>query len=119
MASLVRLVQPLLDRVATIGADPRDTPELRVRKALLLVLSVLWLAMLSLPPHFAALVTAGAYAGVRWVNQGRAEGFIQHWIDWKLRRSLTDGRLSAAARARSPRFPFAESVSRDVSRREP
>jgi len=34
-------------------------------------------------------------------------GFVQHWVNWQVRRSWGGGRLSAAARARTPRFPFA------------
>src|SRR5437773_12285292 len=41
MEAIRRLVQRLLDRAATIGADPRDDDEHRLRKALLVLLSVL------------------------------------------------------------------------------
>ena len=41
MEAVQRLVQRLLDRAATIGADPRDDDERRLRKALLVLLSVL------------------------------------------------------------------------------
>jgi hypothetical protein len=41
MYAIRRLVQRSLDRAATIGADPRDDDERRLRKALLVLLSVL------------------------------------------------------------------------------
>ena len=41
MEAIRRLVQRLLDRAATIGADPRDDDERRLRKALLVLLSIL------------------------------------------------------------------------------
>jgi len=41
MDAIRRLVQRLLDRAATIGADPRDDDERRLRKALLVLLSIL------------------------------------------------------------------------------
>ena len=41
MEAVQRLIQRLLDRAATIGADPHDDDERRLRKALLVLLSVL------------------------------------------------------------------------------
>ena len=41
MDSFARIAQPWLDRAARIGADPRDSDELRLRKALLVLVSVL------------------------------------------------------------------------------
>ena len=38
---MVRLAQPLFDRAARIGADPRDDDELRLRKTLLVVIAIL------------------------------------------------------------------------------
>ena len=54
-----------------------------------------------------------AYVAVRVVNYGRAPGFLQHWVVWQVRRARTAGLLSAAARARCPRFPFARHHFRD------
>lgn len=92
MASLVRLVQPLLDRVATIGADPRDTPELRVRKALLLVLSIL---ILPISLAWGAIYLAlGAVAGViAWMYFAVSAGSIVVFsrtrdVEWLLRAEL-------------------------------
>jgi guanylate cyclase len=39
--ALARLAQPWMERAALIGADPRDTDEVRLRKALLVLISVL------------------------------------------------------------------------------
>ena len=41
MDTFVRFAQPWIDRAARIGADPRDSDELRLRKALLVIISVL------------------------------------------------------------------------------
>ena len=41
MDAFVRFAQPWLDRAARIGADPRDSDELRLRKALLVAVCVL------------------------------------------------------------------------------
>jgi adenylate cyclase len=41
MDAFVRFAQPWLDRAARIGADPRDSDELRLRKTLLVVVCVL------------------------------------------------------------------------------
>ena len=41
MDAFVRFAQPWLDRAARIGADPRDDEDLRLRKALLVLVSVL------------------------------------------------------------------------------
>jgi guanylate cyclase len=41
MGALRRAVESLIERIATIGADPRDGPELAFRKSLLVVIAVL------------------------------------------------------------------------------
>jgi adenylate cyclase len=41
MDTLARLAQPWIDRAARIGADPRDDDEVRLRKALLVLVSIL------------------------------------------------------------------------------
>ncbi len=83
----------------------------------LIVMSVFWATMLTMPPTPAAVLTLAVYAGVRLCNYCRAPAFLQHWVFWKVRQMLTGGRLSAAARARVPRFPFAPYIFRDVPRR--
>jgi hypothetical protein len=60
-----------------------------------------------------AATTLVAYVAVRIVNYGRAPGFLQHWVVWQVRQFRTAGLLSAAARARCPRFPFAPHHFRD------
>jgi len=73
----------------------------------LALLSVAWPALLALPPLAAALVLAGAYAGIRLVGRGKPEGFLQHWVAWQSRRIMGGGYLSPVARVRAPHFPFA------------
>jgi hypothetical protein len=41
MDAFVRFAQPWLDRAARIGADPHDSDEVRLRKALLVLVCVL------------------------------------------------------------------------------
>ncbi len=65
-----------------------------------------------LPPAPAILAMAGAYVSVRVAGHGRPPLFWQHFIVWQVRRRIADGRLSAAARARTPEFPFAYHLSR-------
>ncbi len=60
--------------------------------------------------------TAATYVGLRVMGYGRAPGFLQHWASWKLRQLCTGGLLSAAARARAPRFPYAPYQCRDGAR---
>ena len=76
------------------------------------------LAVLILPPLFSALSTLAAYGGIRLVNRGRAPAFVQHFIAWKARQLRARGYLSAAARARSPKFPFGPYEYRDAPRRK-
>ena len=68
---------------------------------------VVFYATVRVSPLACAATTLGAYVAVRVVNYGRAPGFLQHWVVWQVRRARTAGLLSAAARARCPRFPFA------------
>jgi hypothetical protein len=63
-----------------------------------IVLSSWWAGMLALGPFSGLLVAAATYALVRLVNYGRADGFVQHFLQWKVRQVLHAGRLSAAAR---------------------
>ena len=80
----------------------------------LVLLSIAWPALLALPPLGAAMTVIGTYLAIRFVGRGRADGFLQHFAAWHLRRAITGGHLSAAARARAPRFPHAVYVYRDV-----
>ena len=68
---------------------------------------VVFYATVRVSPAACALTTLACYVGVRVVNYGRAPGFLQHWTVWRIRQANTGGLLSAAARARSPRFRFA------------
>jgi len=77
---------------------------------LTIVLCAWWGGMLVLGA-FPGLGTALAvYVSVRVIGYGHSEGFVQHWLQWQLRRILFANRLSAAARAapsRAHHFPFA------------
>jgi len=76
------------------------------------------LAVLLLPPLFSAIATVVAYASIRLMNRGRAPAFVQHFIAWKVRQLQARGYLSAAARARCPKFPFGPYEFRDVHPRK-
>ncbi len=76
------------------------------------------LAVLILPPLFSAISSLAVYAAIRLVNRGRAPAFVQHFIAWKARQLLSRGHLSAAARARCPKFPFGIYQFRDASPKE-
>src|SRR5689334_1822873 len=58
-------------------------------------------------------VVLAAYLVVRLAGRGRPPMFWQHWLIWHLRRRRFGGRLSAAARARTPTFLFAPMRFRD------
>jgi adenylate cyclase len=66
MDAFARLAQPWLDRAAKIGADPRDDDELRLRKALLVLVCVL---VLPISLAWGAIYLAlGAAAGlIAWL----------------------------------------------------
>src|SRR5262245_19544731 len=66
MDALARFAQQWIDRAARIGADPRDTDEVRLRKALLVLVCVLiWPISLVWGAIYLAL---GAWAGlVAWL----------------------------------------------------
>src|SRR5205807_3940753 len=74
---------------------------------------VVFYATVRVSPLACAATTLAAYVAVRVVNYGRAPGFLQHWVVWQVRRARTAGLLSAATRARCPRFPFAPHHYRD------
>ena len=76
-----------------------------------IVLCAWWAGMLLLGAFPGLALALATYVLVRALNYGRAEGFVQHWLQWKLRRALFADRLSAAARvapSRTRRFPFAD-----------
>ena len=74
---------------------------------------VVFYATVRVSPLACVATTIVAYVAVRVVNYGRAPGFLQHWTVWQVRQARTAGLLSAAARARCPRFPFARHHFRD------
>src|SRR5438105_8657274 len=75
---------------------------------------VVFYTTVRISPLSCAATTVVAYVAVRVVNYGRAPGFLQHWVVWQVRRARTAGLLSAAARARCPRFPFPPHHYRDA-----
>ncbi len=80
----------------------------------LLMMALGSLAVLLLPPLFSAFTALSAYAFIRLINRGRAPAFVQHFIAWKLRQLRARGNLTAATRARCPKFPFGPYEFRDV-----
>src|SRR5689334_18043405 len=66
MDALARFAQPWLDRAARVGADPRDTDEIRLRKTLLVVISFL---ILPISITWGAIYLAfGVWAGlIAWL----------------------------------------------------
>ena len=66
MDTLTRLAQPWIDRAARIGADPADDDEVRLRKALLVLISVLILPIALL--WGAIYLAFGVWAGlIAWL----------------------------------------------------
>ena len=92
MEALQRFIQRLLDRAATIGADPRDDDERRLRKALLVLLSVLILPIsLVWGTLFLALgAPAGAIAYLYFIVSATALVIYSRTrdIEWLLRVEL-------------------------------
>src|SRR5471030_1415882 len=78
---------------------------------------VVFYSTVRVSPLACAVVTLVSYVAVRVINYGRAPGFLQHWVVWQVRQVWTRGLLSAAARARCPRLPFAPHHFRDGVRR--
>jgi len=73
------------------------------------VLATWWAGMIAAGTSLGSAAAVASYVFVRVVNYGRADGFVQHFAQWKLRRLFCGGRLGAAARvspARAPKFPF-------------
>jgi hypothetical protein len=80
----------------------------------LAVLSAFWLLLSTFPPRYAVPLAIAIYAVVRLAGRRRAPKYLQHWLVLAFRRRFGAGRLSAIARAPSPRFPFAPHECRDV-----
>jgi hypothetical protein len=57
---------------------------------------------------------AGAliYIAIRAASYGKPDSHIQNYILWRVRQGWSRGRLSAAARGRTPRFDYAPHVYR-------
>ena len=73
-----------------------------------LVLAAWWAGMIAAGTAIGSAFAIATYVLVRVANYGRAEGFVQHLLQFKLRRAVSGGRLGAAARVgpgRAPRFP--------------
>jgi adenylate cyclase len=94
MDALARFAQPWIDRAARIGADPRDSDEVRLRKALLVLVCVL-----ILPISFAwgaIYLALGAWAGlIAWLYAIVSLAAIAIFsrtrdCDWLLRVELLD-----------------------------
>lgn len=68
----------------------------------ILVLSVIMIGMFLFHTVIPGLIT---YVFLRVVNNGKPDSFIQHWLNFKLRRVLSRGYLTAAARGHAPQFP--------------
>jgi len=81
------------------------------------VAAVAFFALATLSPVGAALISAVAYVVIRLGLRGRPDGFVRHWSWWTARHLLNAGRLSPRARCRTPRFPYAPHVERDVAAR--
>lgn len=75
------------------------------------------LAAIQFLPFLASLIAVGgAYAALRLASSGKPPLFWQHLLVFHCRRWATGSRLSAAARCRSPQFPFGHYRSRDLAR---
>jgi hypothetical protein len=74
------------------------------------VLCAWWAGMLGGGAFVGSAVGLAACVLIRTANYGRAEGFVQHFLQFKARKLMGEGRLSAAARVgpRAIRFPHAD-----------
>jgi len=79
----------------------------------LAVLGAGWVGTALGAPNVGASAALGIYLVIRLAGHGRPEGHLQHWLQWRVRRALGGGRLSAAARGRAPRFPHGPYEWRD------
>lgn len=77
------------------------------------VLGAGWVGTALGAPNVGGGAALAIYLVLRVVGHGRAEGHLQHWLLWQIRRAQAGGRVSATARARTPRFPFGPFVSRE------
>ena len=94
MDAFARFAQPWLDRAARIGADPRDDEDLRLRKALLVLVSVLILPISLVwgAIYLAFGVTAGLIAWLYLLISVAAIAIFSRTrdTDWLLRVELLD-----------------------------
>lgn len=81
------------------------------------VSGVYWLAIVTAGPAMSLVATAAATVAIRVIGYGRAPQFIQHYLSFMGRRLMAGGRLSTVARVKTPRFPHAPHVARDLPRR--
>jgi guanylate cyclase len=92
MDAFARFAQPWLDRAARIGADPRDDDEVRLRKALLVLVSVLVLPISLVwgAIYLAFGVTAGLIAWLYFLVSAGAIAVFSRTrdTDWLLRVEL-------------------------------
>src|SRR5262245_7100018 len=94
MDTLTRYAQPWIDRAARIGADPLDTDEIRLRKALLVIVS---LGILPISLAWGAIYLAlGTWAGlIAWLYSAISIAAILIFArtrdtEWLLRVELLD-----------------------------
>lgn len=80
----------------------------------LLGVSLAAIQLLAFGPSLA--VIGGAYAMLRLAGRGRPPLYWQHLVVFHVRRTAAGGRLSAAARARVPQYPFGSYLFRDAGR---
>jgi hypothetical protein len=73
-----------------------------------------WGLLLTMAFSTALVGSIALYVGIRVLMYGRPPLFLRHWVGRALRRALSAGRLSAAARAKSPKFPYGPYQSRDL-----
>ena len=74
----------------------------------LVVLGAGWAGTALEAPNVGAGVALAIYLAIRISARGRPEGYLQHWLQWRVRQAVVAGRLSAAARGGAPRFPHAQ-----------
>ena len=79
----------------------------------LAVLGAGWAGTALGAPNVGGGAALAIYLVLRIAGHGRPEGHLQHWLQWRIRQAQAGGRLSAAARARTPRFPFGPYEWRD------
>jgi hypothetical protein len=82
------------------------------------VLGAAWLGTALGAPNVGAGAGGALYLLLRVAAHGKPEGHLQHWVLWRMRKARTGGRLSAAERARVPRFPFGPYQWRDAQRED-